>query len=387
MRLDAVHALDREERFGPLLRDRVERTEAAEHERLDRGHVEPGDHLGQAVHLVAHRVLLALGLFLGKDVDVPPREARGEADVLSTLADRERQLVLGDDGPRAPGVAIELDRGDLRGRERLPDEYLGRFVPRDDVDALAGELVHYVPDARAANADAGALRVDACVVRRDRDLRAEAGLADDVLDLDDPVGDLGDLEREELLHEVRVRPREDDDDLLALLLDVQDVGADAVARAVVLVEDLLLPGEHTLGAAEVHDDAAALEPLHGPRDERLELRLVVVVDDVALGLADALGHDLVGRARRDPAEAVERQRLALFLGGDVPRHAVDRHLHVALGLEPLLGGGGERLLDGREERLLVHPLVAVDRVDESEQFLAHGILLHDRSLHVPNPNK
>ena len=47
--------------------------------------------------------------------------------------------------------------------------------------------------------------------------------------------------------------------------------------------------------------------LIGPGDERIQLRLVVVENDVALRLADALGHHLVGRPRGDSGPRTQRQ--------------------------------------------------------------------------------
>ena len=83
------------------------------------------------------------------------------------------------------------------------------MVPRDDVDLLAAELGDDHAHARAARADAGADRVDALGVRLDRDLRAVAGLAGDAADLDEAVGDLGHLELEQRLDQLRVAARED----------------------------------------------------------------------------------------------------------------------------------------------------------------------------------
>ncbi len=48
------------------------------------------------------------------------------------------------------------------------------------------------------------------LVAHDGDLRAVAGLARDVLDLDEAVGDLRDLELEELLDELGVAAADDD---------------------------------------------------------------------------------------------------------------------------------------------------------------------------------
>ena len=63
-------------------------------------------------------------------------------------------------------------------------------------------------------------------------------------------------------------------------------------------------GRTRLGAAEVDDDVAALEPAHDARDELALAVLVLVEDDVALGVADALEDDLLGRLRGDAAEAL-----------------------------------------------------------------------------------
>ena len=70
-------------------------------------------------------------------------------------------------------------------------------VPLDDVDALAVELIDDVLDADAAQADAGADRVDALLARVDGDLAAEAGLARDRLDLDGAAEDLRHLQLEQ----------------------------------------------------------------------------------------------------------------------------------------------------------------------------------------------
>src|SRR5690606_14730357 len=147
--------------------------------------------------------LQALGELLRReDVDVPPREAGRQADVLAALADRQRELVLADDDGGPPEFEAERDLGDLGRLEGVLDENLGRLVPADDVDLLAVEFVHDVLDAAAADADARADRVHLRVDRGDGDLGAVPGLAGHGLDLDDALGDLGDLDLEEALDEV-----------------------------------------------------------------------------------------------------------------------------------------------------------------------------------------
>src|SRR5882724_672736 len=73
-----------------------------------------------------------------------------------------------------------------------------------------------------------------------------------------------------------------------------------------LARHLIAHGQQRLGAAEIDDDVAALEPTHDARDE-LALAVLVLVEDVlALGLAHALQDDLLGRLRGDAAEALPR---------------------------------------------------------------------------------
>jgi hypothetical protein len=82
--------------------------------------------------------------------------------------------------------------------------------------------------------DAGAQAVHAVVRRMDRDLRAVSRLRGDALDDDGAVADLGHLELEEPADEVLVAARDHDADRGARALDLGDVGAEAVADAVVL---------------------------------------------------------------------------------------------------------------------------------------------------------
>src|SRR6185437_14295816 len=111
------------------------------------------------------------------DVDLPAGETRGEAGIHALLADRKRELVVGDDDGRLARLVVEVDLAHARRRERFRDEPRGLGVPRDDVDLLAAEFGHDHADARAARADAGADRIDALGVRLDRDLRPISRLA------------------------------------------------------------------------------------------------------------------------------------------------------------------------------------------------------------------
>src|SRR5262249_38979856 len=139
-----------------------------------------GEHRGATAGEVLRALFAAaegsLGLGLRElgvalNVDLPARETRGEASVHALLADRECELVVGDDDGRLARVVVEIHLADPRGRERLRDEPRRLGVPRDDVDLLAAELGHDHAHARTARADAGADGIDTLGVRLDRDLR------------------------------------------------------------------------------------------------------------------------------------------------------------------------------------------------------------------------
>ena len=91
--------------------------------------------------------------------------------------------------------------------------------------------------------------------------------------------------------------------------DVVDVGADAVAVAHVLARDHLVAADDALGAAQVDDDVAVLDPLHRAVDDLADAVLVFAVVALALGLAHLLHDDLLGVLGGDAAEVERRQRL------------------------------------------------------------------------------
>jgi hypothetical protein len=132
--------------------------------------------------------------------------------------------------------------------------------------------------------------------------RAATGLARRGLDRDDPLVDLGHFLREELREEVDRGAREHDLSALGVVVDVEHVGADAVAGAVVLARHLLLDREHRLRPAEVDDQGALLEAPHDAVHDLALAVLVLVEDDVALGVANALDDHLLGGLREDAAE-------------------------------------------------------------------------------------
>src|SRR5215216_2393627 len=267
---------------GDLLRCRLRRAEDRRLLRLDRLA------LGGALH---HR--------LGLDVDTPAGELGGEAGVLALLADRQGELLIGHHHRRRVRLLVRLDADHARRAKRMRDEAVGVGVPLDHVDALAAELVDHILDADAAQADAGADGVHALFARVDGDLAAEARLASDRLDLDRAAVDLGDLQLEQTLDQIAVRAGDDHLRALDRLVHAHDQHLDALGGAVVLDAHLLAAGQQRLGLAQVEDGVAALQALDHAGDDVALLAGVLVVDRLALRLAQLLEHDLLRRLRLD----------------------------------------------------------------------------------------
>jgi len=76
-------------------------------------------------------------------------------------------------------------------------------------------------------------------VRDDGDLRAVAGLPGDVRDFDQPVGDLRNLQLEQLLDQLGVAPGDDDRGALGRRRDLLDDRLDALRMVIALALDLL----------------------------------------------------------------------------------------------------------------------------------------------------
>src|SRR5881409_2981652 len=228
--------------------------------------------------------------------------------------------------------------------------------------------------------------------------------------------DLGHLLLEELDQQPRVGAREDDLRPLAGELDVEDVGADAVALAVALARDLLLLGEDGVGAPQVHDDVFLLEALHDAGEELALAPLELVVDDIALGVAHALDDVLLRGLGGDAPELLGRElgeQLVADLGLRVDLRArhLERHLvlgvldvldhrldleqldlpqvGVELGLDVLLVA--ERFMGRRQHRFLerLHDDAAVDTLllahllDDAVQVRLHGASLTLRACGGP----
>src|SRR6185312_10936399 len=157
-----------------------------------------------------------------------------ETHVLAILADRQRKLILVDDClNRARGGVTEYPR-DLGGCQCETRKAFRIARPRDDVDALAAQLVHDGLHARALHTDTRADRIDRLVAREDGDLGAASNFAGDRADLDRAGLNLRHFELEERLNEETIRAAEHEAGSLGCLLDLLENCADRLALMIVL---------------------------------------------------------------------------------------------------------------------------------------------------------
>jgi hypothetical protein len=95
-------------------------------------------------------------------------------------------------------VFVHDDRRNFGRSHRVDCELRRIVVPRHDVDTLASELTRHRLYTRSAHADTRAHRIDAAVVRLDRDLRSRSRVSGGAANLDDVFGDLRHFDLEQL---------------------------------------------------------------------------------------------------------------------------------------------------------------------------------------------
>ena len=305
---------------------------------------------------------------------------------------------------------VDDDARDFSGRQGVDDELCRVVGIQDDVDALPCQLVGHRRHARAAHADAGALRVEPRVVGFHRDLGAHAGIARRRLDLDEAFLDLGDFQLEQPLQKLGDDARQQELRPARLRFDLGYVRPDAVADAQVLLRNQLIARDHAFDAPRLDDHAAALDALDRAGEQVVLAFEKVVQDLLALGIADLLQDHLLRGLRADAAEFHRLERLlddvselqrrialggvgdrdlmrgllVLLVGHDGPAPerlvvaglAIDRDTRIDIVGVLLLGRRGQSSLQRREDDFLGHILLARQRVDEKQQFAVHLVFLH-----------
>src|SRR6185437_14162925 len=165
------------------------------------------------------------------------------------------------------------------------------------------QLGHHIANPAAHGADARTLGIDARFARYHSDLGTVTGLARDRRDLDRTRSDLGNLEREQLLHQAGMRAGQRDRRAPEPLLDVQDVALEPLAVHIALTWDLLGRRQYRLDSAQVDKHClGVLALLYDPGDDVALLTGELAERQLVLGVSQALQDDLPGGGRRDPAK-------------------------------------------------------------------------------------
>jgi hypothetical protein len=193
------------------------------------------------------------------------------------------------------------------------------------------------------------------------DLRASTRLARRRLDRHDPLVHLGNFLFEALGQHLDAGAGEHDLRALGRLVDVHDVGAQPIVGAVGLARDLLRERQDGLRTSEVHDDCTLLEAPDDPVDDLALAVLVLLVDVLALGFANALDDHLLGGLREDAPEA-----RGVHLDADLVAH-----LRVGIEAPRLLLGDLRRRVGD-----LVDHLAELEELDLSQILVEAGIDLH-----------
>ena len=126
--------------------------------------------------------------------------------------------------------------------------------------------------------------------------------------------------------------------------------------------------------------AAPFVALHHAGDHLADQLVIFVVQSVALGLANLLDHHLLGGLRDAADGLLGIEGNAVVRAADRAVFAVDVDDDVFFFAVLLLGGRDQRRLDGAEDDFLVDVLVAMDRVDDSQQFVG----IHSPLRGTPN---
>nr|AUN35879.1 hypothetical protein [uncultured bacterium] len=312
--------------------------------------------------------------FLRHDVNVPPDKLRGEANILPLLADSQRELIFSDQHDDLTQHRAEDHVFDLGRLQGVGNEDLQGVVPSHDIDSFAGQFIDDALDARAANADAGTDAIDLAVEAGDRDFRTISGFARQRPDFDNVFGNFGNFDFEQPPHEFWMRARQDDSNPAALLADVEDCGPHALADAVCFARNLFAAGKDTLDLAEVDRCGATFNACDDARHNLAAHRLEFFEQGVAFGLANLLNHHLLGGLGGDASQQVaDLFRFEVVLV-DFDRRfaafAIDIDEHFALFAEVLPRSREYGLFDPLEHDVLINILVAMDGINDSQEFRA-----------------
>ena len=241
----------------------------------------------------------------GEDVDSPTRQLGCEPHVLSSAADRFRQLIVGHDEFHAVRVLIDEYSADIGGGDRVDNEARWIGMEWDDVDGFAAKFLNDCLDPRTLQSDTGSNRVDVAVHAGDGNLCAVSRFACACLDADNSLVDLGNLKFEQLHQQSGVNPTQHDLRGARRARDVEHVCLNPVALTVRLGLDLLALGKDGLCASEVDNNVALFETANDTGDEFAFSVLKLVEGHFSFGITNLLDDDLFCSLSSDAAQVFD----------------------------------------------------------------------------------
>ena len=250
------------------------------------------------VHFVGELVEIDVvdGLFafdFAENVDGIAGEHRGELDILATFTDGEAHLVGIEEDVGLFEFFVDLNVVDVCRVEGALDEQHGVGRVRDDVDVFVAQLAHDAVDAASAHTHARTDGINVGVEAFDGNFRAFARDACHGAELNDAVGDFGNLPFEQAAQEQRAGARKIDLRVAVGVVDAVDHGADVVALVVEVARDLLVLGQQQVVFLFVYEQGFVFPRLvNFGRDQFSLTILILIIYGVVFELKDLAGQGL-----------------------------------------------------------------------------------------------
>ena len=275
-------------------------------------------------------------------------------------------LVWLDVNRRGHCVINEVHRRNFCRLEGLDDEPFIGFVPANDIDLFAKQLVDDVLDSGASNSNAGTHAVYVRIGGGYRDLGSVSGLPGDLLDLDRVFLDFRDFEREKSAYEFVSRSRQGDLDPVGALLDIFYERLDPLSDAEALTGRLFTSRQETLDPAEADNEIRSFVALDNPGYQLPDLAFVFFKDLVAFSFPDFLEEHLLARHGGQASKLFSIDFLAILEDYSLPGFPVDHDI-VGFGFPVFSADSGKQArLDSLEDDFFLNLLRSVDRVYKSQ---------------------
>ena len=265
-----------------------------------------------------------VGFAVAINVDFVARQFAGQLDVVATLADGEADLVVLHVHVGHRIVAAEDDVRNLGRTEGAGDEQRRVGGPVDDVDVLVAQLADDAVNTSTLHADAGTDGVDTVIVTLNGNLSALTGFADNLLDRDKAVVNLGHLGFEQALQEDFGGARKRDHWRAIDALHALHDGAEGVTFIIFVFGNLFRLGQNQFDAFVVgNDDFAFPSMKHLGSDDFANL-LLVLLEDVFLLIFRNFGLQILAQGQNVAAtETLDAQFFIHFFS----------HLKIGLNLD------------------------------------------------------